>query len=266
MARIQPLESIERLAKIMRSINAVDGITMSELAFDVDLPRSAVNRYIVTLVNMGYVFRDERTRAYRPTTKTHELSKGIMREQKIQQTVLPILNDTCREIGWSLNFTTLKNAQVTLIANTDSVSPLATKLRKTMLMRPVLGRAAGHVLLAYLPEVIRRDVLSMAEQQTTDLYAQADITQDRIEVLLNEIRDTGYAASKTLKRRLNTLAVPVHIEHTVPFCLSVGVDETLLSLSDIKSRLLTPLKFCSRRLTECLSGFDIDNWQETNTA
>jgi DNA-binding IclR family transcriptional regulator len=106
----------------------------------------------------------------------------------------------------------------------------------------------------------------MAEQQTTDLYAQADITQDRIEVLLNEIRDTGYAASKTLKRRLNTLAVPVHIEHTVPFCLSVGVDETLLSLSDIKSRLLTPLKFCSGRLTECLSGFDIDNWQETNTA
>ncbi|MBT4740782.1 MAG: helix-turn-helix domain-containing protein [Rhodospirillaceae bacterium] len=265
MARIQPLESIERLARIMRSVNAVDGITMSDLALAVDLPRSAVNRYIVTLVNLGYVFRDERTRAYRPTSKTHELSKGVMRDQKIQHTVLPILNETCREIGWSLNFTTLKNAQVTLIANTDSVSPLATKLRKTMLMRPVLGRAAGHVLLAYLSEAVRQDVLSMAEQQTPDLYAQANLAQDQIGGLLDGIRDKGYAASKTAKRRLNTVAVPVHIKNAVPFCLSVGVDETLLSLAEIEARLLTPLQTCSKRLTECLSGLDTDSWQEATT-
>lgn len=246
MARIQPLESIERLAKVMRSINAVDGITMSDLALAVDLPRSAVNRYVVTLVNLGYVFRDERTRAYRPTSKTHELSKGVMRDQKIQQTVLPILHETCRDIGWSLNFTTLKNAQVTLIANTDSVSPLATKQRKTMLMRPVLGRAAGHVLLAYLSESVRQDVLSMAEQQTPDLYAQADLAPAHIDGLLEEIRQAGYAASKTAKRRLNTVAVPFHIQGAVPFSVSVSVDETLLSLADLQARLLTPLQLCSK--------------------
>lgn len=262
MAKIQPLESIERFAKILRAVNAVDGTTMSDLALAVDLPRSAVNRYIVTLVNLGYVFRDERTRAYHPTSKTHELSKGVKREQKIQLTVLPVLQKTCRDIGWSLNFTTLKNAQVTLIANTDSMSPLAAKQRKSMLMRPVLGRAAGHVLLAYLAEPIRQDVLSMAAQQMPNLHTQAGLAPEQITNLLSDIRTAGYAASKTAERRLNTIAVPVHIDGTVPFCVSVGVDATVLNLEDVVKRLLTPLQSCSEQLTECLDGLDTDSWQE----
>lgn len=266
MAKIQPLESIERFAKILRSVNAVKGITMSDLALVVGLPRSAVNRYIVTLVNLGYVFRDERTRAYHPTSKTHELSKGVKREQKIQLTVLPILQKTCREIGWSLNFTTLKNAQLTLIANTDSMSPLVAKQRTTMLMRPILGRAAGHVLLSYLSEPVRQDVLSMAGQQMPDLYAQAGLLPDQIAGLLDDIRAAGYGASKTAGRRLNTVAVPVHVNGAIPFCVSVGVDATVLSLDDVVKRLLSPLQACSEQLTECLTGLDTDSWQEVASA
>lgn len=266
MAKIQPLESIERFARILGAVNAADGITMSDLSQVVDLPRSAVNRYIVTLLKLGYIFRDERTLAYQPTSKTFELSKGATRDQALRLTVLPILHRTCRDIGWSLNFTTLKSAQLTLIANTDAVSPLVTTQRSTMLMRPVLGRAAGHVLLAYLTEPVRDDVLSMAIEQSPNLFEDAGLDQKDIPELLGNIQDQGYAASKTVKKQLNTIAVPVHVNGAVPFCVSAGVNDSVLSLDQVVERLLDPMRACSEELTQCLGDLDTNRWQDTMAA
>jgi DNA-binding IclR family transcriptional regulator len=267
LAQIQPLESIERFARILGAVNAADGITMSDLSQVVDLPRSAVNRYIVTLLKLGYIFRDERTLAYQPTSKAFELSKGATRDQALRLKVRPILHRTCRDIGWSLNFTTLKSAQLTLIANTDAVSPLVTKQRSTMLMRPLLGRAAGHVLLAYLSKPVRDDVLAMALQQSPKLFEEAGIDPKNIPVLLSNIMDLGYAASKTVKTQLNTIAVPVHVNGAAPFCVSVGVYESVLSLTQVVERLRDPLRACSEELAQCLSDLDTSRWQEyTGTA
>ncbi|GEM_PF-2331658 len=263
MAQIQPLESIERFARVLGAVNAADGITMSDLSQAVDLPRSAVNRYIVTLLKLGYIFRDERTLTYQPTAKTFELSKGATRDQALRLTVLPILHRTCRDIGWSLNFTTLKSAQLTLIANTDAVSPLVTKQRRTMLMRPLLGRAAGHVLLAYLTQPVRDDVLAMAVQQSSTLYEESGIDSKSVPKLLSDIVNSGYAASKTVNKQLNTIAVPVHVNGAVPFCVSVGVNDSVLSLGQVTEKLLDPLLSCAEELTQCLSDLDTSRWQET---
>ncbi|MGY8963688.1 MAG: IclR family transcriptional regulator [Rhodospirillales bacterium] len=266
MAKIQALESIERFARILSAINAADGITMSGLSQVVDLPRSAVNRYILSLLQLGYIFRDERSLTYQVTSKTFELSKGATRDQALRLTVLPILHRTCRKIGWSLNFTTLKNAQLTLIANTDALSPLVTKQRRTILMRPLLGRAAGHVLLAYLTQPVRDDVLTMAKQQSLTIYEESGIDPKSIQKLLSDIVYLGYAASKTVKKKLNTIAVPVHLNGAVPFCVSVGVNDSILSLDQVIEGLLEPLLSCSEELKQCLSDLDTSRWQKTMRA
>jgi len=236
---------------------------MSELTRKAQLSRSAVNRYVVTLAELGYVYRDERTKKYRPTSKTLDLSRGVTRDQKIRQIVLPPLQAACRKLGWTLNFSTLKNAQVTLIAHTDDVSPLAKKKRGTMLMRPLLGRAAGHVLLAHLQPSVRTDVLKIALQQNASLYAQAGIEPGDVPALLEEVQQKDYAAYTVAKAQLNTVAVPVRIKDTVPFVLSAGATASILSLDQAVERFLVPLRACAKDISERLEDIDTDRWLDS---
>ncbi|MEQ8507501.1 MAG: helix-turn-helix domain-containing protein [Rhodospirillaceae bacterium] len=264
MAGIQPLESVARFTTILSAVSAGDGITMSELTRKAGLSRSAVNRYMVTLAELGYVYRDERTKRYRPTSKTLDLSRGVTRDQKIRQIVLPPLQAACRTLGWSLNFSTLKNAQVTLIAHTDDISPLAKKKRGTMLMRPLLGRAAGHVLLAHLLPSVRMDVLKIALQQNPALYADAGIGPDDLPALLEDVQRLGYGAYTTAKAQLNTVAVPVRIKDTFPFVLSAGATASILSLEQVTERFLTPLQACANNISERLKDIDTDRWLDAS--
>lgn len=260
MASIQPLESVERLVNILAAINAHDGINITDLSRTCALSRAAVNRYVITLVDLGYVFQDTRSRAYRPTTKTHELSRGVNREEALKTAVLPLMQDTCKEIGWPLNFSRVKNSQLTLIAHTDDVSPLATRQRESLLMRPLVGRAAGHVLLAYMPDSIKSDVLTIAEQEDPDLFTRTDFDAVTLEQHLHGVRKQEYAMQIAPGSRLNSIAVPIHLRSGVPFSLSVGVDAAVLQRNVLVDRLLKPLNKCAHAIGKCLANVDTDRW------
>lgn len=260
MAGIQPLESIERLVKILAAINAAKGINITDLASDAALSRAAVNRYVISLVDLGYVYRDARTRTYRPTAKTHELSRGVNREEALKATVLPAMQKVCKEVGWPLNFSRIKNSQLTLIANTDDISPLVTKRRENLLMRPLIGRAGGHVLLAHLPTSVKDDLLTVALQQDPNLFKRAHIEQEAFDQSLTIVRQQGYAVEAVPDRRLNSMAVPVTVRGTVPFSLSTGVDDAVLPIEALAPRLLEPLKICAVEIGQRLATIDTDRW------
>ncbi len=264
MARIQPLESIERLVTILSAINTGNGTTMSDLSRQAALSRSSVNRYVVTLVELGYVFRDERTNKYRPTSKTLELSRGVTRDQKIRGIVLPSMRQTCRAVGWPMNLSTIKNAHIILIAHTDDISPLASKERGTMLMRPVLGRAAGHVLLANLPKPVAADILSIALQHNPRLYSEINLDPKDIPEHLKVVLQKGYDVFRTVNTRLITVAVPVYIKDAVPFALSASANASVMSITTAVKRFLAPLRECADNITKSLLTTDTDRWLDNN--
>lgn len=265
MAGIQPLESVERLVKVLAAINGSDGINITDLSEESGLSRAAVNRYVVTLVSLGYVYRDARARTYRPTSKTHELSRGVNREDALKTAVLPFMQQTCKEVGWSLNFSRVKNSQLTLIAHTDDISPLVTRQRENLLMRPLVGRAAGHVLLAHMPDSVKNDVLTVAEQEDQHLFTRAGSSRIMLETQLDEVRRQGYAMQIAPGSRLNSIAVPIKVRGGVPFSLSVGVDTAVLRRDVLVERLLKPLRACSEAIGQCLEDVDTDRWLNAAT-
>lgn len=257
---VEPIDGIERCAAVLQAINAGGGITVSDLARQTGISRAAVNRFVVSFVELGYVYNDPRTNAYHATSKTLELSKGVSRDEQIREAVLPVLQKTCREIGWSLNFTSIRSAQLTLIAHTDSVSPLIPKNRDNMLMRPLLGRAGGHVLLAYLPEDVRNDVLSLATLFNPRLYEDAGLTEEDVASLLAQVKADGYATVTVPQRRMNVLAVPVRVGAAVPFSLSAGIYASVVPLDSMTHRLLRPLSDCSKEISRQLADMDTERW------
>ena len=253
---VESLESVARFTAILAAVSQTKGATITELTRQVSLSRAAVNRYVVSLLNLSYIYRDERSHRYRATSKTMELSKGASREQLIRETVLPALISATHEIGWPINLSTVKNAQLTLVAHSDAASPFMARQRDYMQMRPLIGRASGYVLLAFMPFELRQDVLKVALSYNPNLFTDAETERDNLESTLSEVRKQGYAVGYVSRAKINTLAVPLIIEDDVLFSVSAGIYESVLSHEELTSRLLLPLRNCATKLSSKMTGIN----------
>lgn len=252
MSGIQHLDVVERAMRVLRTINAFDGVSVSELATLSGVTRAATNRYLVTLESLGYVERNPATRKYMVTQKVLGLSSGAPRDDWVSIVVQPILLACCRQIGWPLSFGTIRNSQLAVLANTDVESPLIVHPSREHLVVPLVGRAAGHVLLAAKSETVRQDILSSALINNPNLYTQAGLSPKDLEHLLEQTRAQGYATSKLKGMNWATLSVPVEVDGSVEFSVSTRVHPTAVDLDEAVERFIEPLRACSRDLSEAL--------------
>lgn len=252
MSGIQHLEVVERAVRVLRTINAFDGVSVSELAKLSGVTRAATNRYLVTLEALGYVERNASTRKYSVTRKVLELSAGAPRDDWVTIVVQPILVDCCRKIGWPLSFGTIRNSQLAVLVNTDVESPLIVHPTREQLVLPLLGRAAGHVLLAAKSEAVRQDILSSALIRDPHLYTRANLSPTEVEQILEQAQQQGYATSKLTGMNWATLSVPVPVNGSVEFSVSTRVHPTAVSLDEAVDRFVAPLRACADTLSDAL--------------
>jgi DNA-binding IclR family transcriptional regulator len=254
MSGVTPLEIVERAVTVLRNINAFDGVTVSELAKLSDVPRAAVNRYLVTWVNLGYVARDEVTRKYTVTPSVLQFSSGTQRDDWVTTHVRPHLIETCKEIGWPLSLSTIRNSRLNILESTDPESPMIIYPMREHLVLPLVGRSAGHVLLAYKAKEVRADILKSVLAADPYIFSRAKLNNDKFESVIRETRAQGFAITKVLGVNWATLSVPLKINGNVDFALSNRFHPTATALEDATDRFLEPLKACAQIIADALKS------------
>lgn len=260
MAAIRGVEGVSRFMALLQTINETGGATVSDLARATGLSRGSANRFIVSLHDLGYIYRNERDKTYRPTGKTFELSKGAAREQRMEMAVRPLMRQTTQKVGWSVNFTTIKQAQLAVLAHTDLESPLVSDSRDRSSPRPLLGRAAGHVLLAHMPDVVRVDLLNILLESDPDILRRAELKPRGIAAVMQEVRRVGYAQLPVPGTDMVSLAVPVPTTAPIIFALAVSFDPNILAVTDSLNFLLSPLKTCAAAIARRIETLDTERW------
>jgi DNA-binding IclR family transcriptional regulator len=256
MSGVTPLEIVERAVTVLRNINAFDGVTVSELAKLSGVPRAAVNRYLVTWVSLGYVVRDEDTRKYTVTPRVLEFSSGAPRDDWATTHVRPHLIETCKAIGWPLSLATIRNSQLSLLENTDAESPMIVYPMREHLVLPLVGRSAGHVLLAHKAKDVRVDILKSALAADPHIFARVQLSSDEFESVIRKTRDQGFAMTKVPSVNWGTLSVPITIKGNVDFALSTRFHPTAVPLEDATQRFLEPLKACAQTIADALKSVE----------
>lgn len=256
MSGIQHLDVVERAVRVLRTINAFDGVSVSELAKLSGVTRAATNRYLVTLESLGYVERNPATKKYGVTRKVLEFSSGAPRDDWVNIIVQPILVECCRQIGWPLSFSTIRNSQLVVLTNTDVESPLIVHPSREHLVLPLVGRAAGHMLLAAKSKPVREDILSSALNGNPHLYTRANISPEELERILDLSTHQGYATSKLTGMNWATLSVPIDVNGSAEFAVSTRVHPTAVRMDEAVERFLEPLRACSKTLAEALQTAD----------
>ncbi len=254
MSGVQSLDVVERIVTVLRTLNAFDGVTVSELSKLSNVPRAAVNRYLVTLIELGYVARDDTSRKYTVTPKVLELSSGAPRNDWGATVVRPIIVETCKAMGWPLSFATIRNSRLAVLENTDPESPLIVYPMREHIVLPLLGRSAGHVLLAHKAKDVRNDILRSALLQDHNTFSRTPYDQKSLDDLLEQVAAQGYAITKLAGLNWMTLSVPVSVNGSVDYAVSNRFHPTAVTVSDAVGRFLAPLQECAETLGQQLES------------
>lgn len=243
MESTRPIRALIRGLDALTVLNQRNGVTVSEVAHEINLPRTTTYRILETLSHAGYVYRDETDDRYRLTIMVRGLSDGFDDETWVTQIARPQIEDLGRQTVWPVTVATIAGGAVTVRETTDHVSPLAVERYSAGSRLPVLTTSSGRVYLAFCLPAQREAILEALARSTRE---EDKLAKDRVEVqrLLDEVCTQGYAVASRRRRTTDELsiAVPIIVEERVLAALSIRFSGAAVPLKLALERFLPKLR------------------------
>jgi IclR family transcriptional regulator, pca regulon regulatory protein len=180
---------------------------LSEICRLTNLDKSAAQRFAHTLVVLGYLEKDPRTRRYRPSTRMLDWSVAYMRSDPLIQAAGPHLVELHEQTRQAVNLSRLIDTDVSYVVRIPA--------RRARLLSPIVGErvpafctASGRAILSGRPD---DEVAAILDRSHMVPFTERTIC-DRAEILarIAAARRVGYtvAEEECLPGEL-TIAAPI---------------------------------------------------------
>jgi DNA-binding IclR family transcriptional regulator len=167
-----------------------EGLGLQRLKMLLKIPQTSVYRILNTLIRLGYLLYDDRTKEYKLSSKLLTVGFRALNEYNLLETVLPYLSELRDEVKETVCFGILGSEKGIFIEQAQGLYSFRFVLSpgKTFELH---CSAPGKAIMAYLPVVIRDRYLSL---MTFEKFNERTIT-DRETYLkeLEKILQIGYA-------------------------------------------------------------------------
>ncbi|HEY7281307.1 MAG TPA: IclR family transcriptional regulator C-terminal domain-containing protein [Actinomycetota bacterium] len=200
------VQSLDRGLAVMRAFSAErPRLTLTEVAREAGITRAAARRFLLTLVDLGYVASNGREFSLRP--RVLELGYAYLSSMTLPEIAQPHLEALVEKVRESSSIAVLDGDHVVDIMRVRGPGilvvavPVGTRF-------PVHASSKGRVLLANLPpdELNRR----LSSLRFPRLTSRTVVNKARFRAILAEVREQGYAlADQELEDGLRSIAVPI---------------------------------------------------------
>ncbi len=243
MSSTRPIRALLRGLEVLHVLNRHNGATVSEVASEIDLPRTTTYRILETLCVAGYAYRAASDERYRLTIMVRGLSDGFDDEAWITLIAREFMYDLCQELVWPCAIATLSGNTMLVRQTTDHRSPLAVEKRGPGFRVSILGSAAGLCYLSFCPKEQRDTLLDMLARSKDEDNAAARNRKKIYETLV-ESRKRGFAVWHR-KRRVSdetSLSVPIIAEDRLLASLTMRFASTAVTEADAIRRFVPRLQ------------------------
>lgn len=203
------VQSIVRAFSILEAVAAArGGIGLAELSKAVALHNSTTFHLVKTMLTLGYLRQDPKTKRYRLGRPLFSLAAGAMNEVDLVNQVMPFLEELSELTGETSHFAVTSGDEVVIIARSEGTG--AFRLREgTGAPRPAHATAIGKLLLATGDA---RHLDRWLETHRLDPFGPNTITDPvRLRAELDRVRETGIAYDDAeFHPELRCAAVAVH--------------------------------------------------------
>lgn len=218
------LRTLKRGLAVLELLGTAEGgYSVSEAAQRLELPMGTTHRLLQTLMQVGYVEQDPRTRRYELGLKILELRGATVATMRIAADARPLLRDLMMRTGLRAHLAVYRGGGVIYIDRVDNPSTLDQFIpigRKA----PAHATGLGKALLAHVPD---DEVAAFLARQSLPGFTSSTITDTgKLLSELASIRQQGFALDRGESAE-NTccVAVPV-VDYTGRAIAAVSVAGT----------------------------------------
>ncbi|GAA3839623.1 IclR family transcriptional regulator C-terminal domain-containing protein [Streptomyces phyllanthi] len=200
------VRSFERGLAVIRAFDAEHpSLTLSEVARTCEMTRAAARRFLLTLVDLGYVRSDGRL--FRLTPRVLELGYSFLAGFSLSDLAQPHLEQLVAQVGESSSLCVLDGDDIVYVARVPTRRIMTAAI--TVGTRfPAHVTSVGRVVLAHLPDEEIDARLARADLRA--LTARTIVAAEPLKAELRRVRRQGYAiVDQELEEGLRSVAVPV---------------------------------------------------------
>ena len=249
--RPESIQSLQRGIEVLRAFNRENPrLTLSEVAVLTGLTRATARRFLITLVELGYLGNQARYFYLRP--KILELGNSYLSSLSFNDVIQQHLNELADELHESASASVLEFPDIVYVARASKNRVMTlgltvgTKLPAvyTSMGRIMLGQISDSELSRYVKEIELEPINSFSIKSKTSLLAE-----------IKKARQQGwYLLDQELEVGLRSLAVPIgtHINDTYA-AINVSVPASRVNLETLEKQILPRLLRTAKQI-----DFDIN--------
>lgn len=198
--------SLEKGLRALELLVEKEELSVSQVAVEMGINRSASHRFLATLRELGYAEKNAEGR-YQATFKLFELGMKVANRFEIRRLARPYLRELAATYNETVNLGYLEGNRVVHLDKVES--------REILRMDPGIGTSApayctglGKAILAFLPPEELNIYLD--EVTLTPLTPHTITSKTQLQVELQQIREDGFAVdNEELSLWLRCVAAPI---------------------------------------------------------
>ncbi len=233
------VQSLQRGLAVIRAFDAEHPtLTLSEVARATGLARAAARRFLLTLIELGYMRVEDRR--FGLTPRVLELGHAYLSSLTLPEIALPHLRDFVAEIRESSSLCVLDDQQIVYVARVPANRIMSVSISVGTRF-PAFATSLGRVLLAGKDEEWLEHYFETADLSPITPRTISDPKALRAE--LDRVRTQGWAmVDQELEEGVRSLAAPIHDSGgTVVAAVNVSVHASRWSLETVQEQLLPRL-------------------------
>lgn len=246
------IQSLERGLGMIRAFGPqAPEQTVSELAAKTGLTRATARRFLITLIELGYVESDGRV--FRLTPRILELGYSFLSGLGFPDVALPHLERLVADVNESSEASVLDGEDIVYVVRVPSTAVVTVAINVGARM-PAHATSMGKVLLAALPDAQLDAYLARAELRRFLPRTVTDPAELRAQ--LERVRAAGYAiVDQELEEGLVAVAAPVHDRGGSTIgAINLSSHVVRRSVDSLREELLEPLLKTARQIEADLAG------------
>jgi len=227
---------------------------IADIAEELGMSRSTTHRYVTTLLALGYL-EQGKSRKYRLGLKVTDLGMSALNSTGLREHAQPYLQELRQGTGFTVGLSVFDGGEVLLVDRARSWRRAQREIDLGLhpgSRLPAYCTAMGKVLLAYLPEPVRGEVLSQIKLARRG--PNTITSKQALRVELERVAEDGLAVDdQELSSGLVAIAVPVRDEsHEVVAAIGIAAHPDAISLGDLVEALSPHLVSTASRISSRL--------------
>jgi len=240
------VQSLERGLAVIKAFHAqAPELTLSDVARSTGLTRAAARRFLLTLVDLGYVRTDGKY--FSLTARVLDLGYSYLSSFSLPEVAQPHLERLSAEVRESSSVSVLEGTDIVYVARV-AVSRIMTVSINVGTRFPAYATSMGHVLLAGLPEDEVSAYLGAARLDRLTLHTLTSPEAVRAE--LAKVSRQGWAmVDQELEEGLRSVAAPIRDRRGVVIAaVNLSTHASRTTSESVREDLVPPLLATARSI------------------